>query len=53
MMNFITLDKKIRSLNYVENTQRKNHANYNYMKLNFKESPIPKMPKYNFLNMAI
>ncbi|MFG1200405.1 hypothetical protein ODR38_09480 [Pediococcus acidilactici] len=22
-------------------------ANYNYMKLNFKESPIPKMPKYN------
>lgn len=48
MMNFITLDKKIRSLNYVENTQRKNHANYNYMKLNFKESPIPKMPKYNF-----
>lgn len=47
-MDFIALDKKIRDLNYVEETQRKNHANYNYMKLNFKESPIPKMPKYNF-----
>ncbi|KAF0426505.1 helix-turn-helix domain-containing protein [Pediococcus acidilactici] len=47
-MDFIALDKKIRDLNYVEETQRKNHANYNYMRLNFKESPIPKMPKYNF-----
>lgn len=49
-MNLRELDEWLRKLNYVELQQKKTAANFNYMGLNFNESPIPKMPEWSFFD---
>jgi RNA binding exosome subunit len=51
-MTLEKLNQELKKLNYVENTQKNTNTNFNYMGLNFEESPIPKMPRWNFFKDA-
>ncbi|KAF0468303.1 helix-turn-helix domain-containing protein [Pediococcus pentosaceus] len=47
-MNDLILERYLYTFNYVEKIQKTSKINYNYMNLNFNESPIPTIPKWNF-----